>query len=70
MLGGSGWTGARRGRDSCECCQLRVLESRNAFRQVKLLEWLIVIGGLVACFFIGLALVRAIAWVIWGFTRG
>ncbi len=42
----------------------------NAFRQIKPLEWLIVIGGLVACFFIGLALVRAIAWVIWGFTRG
>jgi hypothetical protein len=44
------------------------LES-NGFSRIHREEWLIVIGGLVGFFFVGFGLVRAVTWVIGGFTR-
>ncbi len=39
------------------------------FSVIEPWQWLIVIGGFVGFFLVGFALVRAMAWVIQGFTR-
>lgn len=45
------------------------LFSSDCFSRLKPEEWLIVVGGIVVCFLVPLAFVRAAAWVVRGFTE-